>query len=297
MPVGPAVRPNHGVSWMAIGTKRKDLVYVSTGDSVSVYEYAKDVVVGTLKDFTNARGSCTDAQGNVYVTNFNAADILEFSHGGTQPRYIIDPSPYPIDCSVDPTTGNLAVLNEYGKTEYSEGNVLVYTAAKGKPKVYRYPTLTTLSACGYDGNGDLIVSGYASRNLAFAYLPAKGRTLKPFSLPLSYGSEGPAYIRWDGKYLVVGFRNGNDGLIFVQYTVSGSSATQAGSMTMGLGDGDSGPFWVGRTGRSAKGHKANSLVVAVPNDGTYFLRYPGGKVLFELYRDSWGTGVTASHRL
>ncbi len=141
------------------------------------------------------------------------------------------------------------------------------------------------------------MSGYASRTLAFAYLPAGGKALRPLSVPLSYGWEGPAYLRWDGKYLVVGFRDGNDGLVFVQYSISGSSATQAGSTYMGLGDGDSGPFWVGRTGRSAKGHKANSLVVAVPDDGTYFLRFPGGKILFELSRDSWGTGVTASPHL
>jgi hypothetical protein len=283
---------------MAAGTRRKDLVYASAGDSVLVYDYATEEQVGKLAYFTSAHGSCTDGNGDVFVTNFNAADVLEFAHGGTKPiRTLVDPSAYPVDCSVDPVTGNLAVVNEYGKTEYTQGNVAIYVGGKGKPKLYKYSGFTYFIAGGYDGHGDLVVSGYQSRSVpfAFAYLPLGGHSLAAMSLPVSYNWYGPPYIRWDGQYLVVGFRDEFDGLIFVPYAIQGSSGTQKGSTPVTLGDADSGPFWIGRTGSAPLNRNAaNSLAVAIVDDGVYFWNYPSGNLVYQLDQDSWGTGVTAS---
>jgi hypothetical protein len=278
------------------GTKRKDLVYVSAGRSILVYEFGAKSVIEKLTGFTSARGSCTDANANVYVTNYNGADVVEYSHGVTTPsRLLIDPDAYPVDCSVDPTTGNLAVLNIYGKTESSPGNVAIFTGAKGKPKLYSYSAISQFTACGYDGAGDLIVSGYSGFDLAFADLPAGGKALQSFSLPLNYPWQAPAYIRWDGRYLVVEFRNGNDGFTFVQYAVSGSSGTQQGTTTITYGDVGPGPFWVGKTGRGKK-QAANTVGAAIPDFGTYFWSFPQGTPLYELRygQDTYGTGVTVS---
>ena len=55
-----------------------------------------------------AYGMCTDASGNVYMTNENA--VVEYPHGGTSPvRTVRIPGAQTMYCSVDPTTGDLAV--------------------------------------------------------------------------------------------------------------------------------------------------------------------------------------------
>lgn len=280
----------------AVGTKRKDLVYVSAGDSVLVYAYDTQTVIEKLPDLSDARGSCVDSKGNVYVTNFGAADIVEFSHGVTKPaRLVIDPDAYPIDCSIDPKTGNLAVLNYYGKTEYSPGNVAIYTAAKGKPKLYPYSTFSQFLACGYDGTGDLVVSGYSGPDLGFAYLPPGGKTLQSFGLQLSYGWQGPAFIRWDGRHLVIEYRNDNHGFIFVRYAVSGNSGEQEGTTTITYGDVGPGPFWVGKTGRGKK-KVANTVAASIADFGTYFWSFPQGTPIYQLRynQDTYGTGVSVS---
>jgi hypothetical protein len=282
----------------AVGTKRKDLVYVSAGSSVLVYEYGMKTELFKLPDFTDARGSCSDANGNVYVTNFGAADILEFRHGASKPtRILLDPEAYPVDCSVDPKTGDLAVLNEYGKIESTPGDLAVYANAKGKPKIYKDSSFTELIACGYDGNGDLIVSGYSGNSLIFAILPAGGTSLQAFSPPLGYQYDGPAYIRWDGKYLVIEFRDYNDGFIFVRYTISDGSAREEGTTTVELTGVNSGPFWVGKTGTGQR-QAANAVVVATADYGVYIWSYPQGTLLYELGYgpDTYGAGVTISRR-
>jgi hypothetical protein len=58
---------------------------------------------------------CSDRAGKVFLTNTQDNEIIEYAHGGTQPVQTFfytsrDFNPY--DCSVDPTTNNLAVTAE-----------------------------------------------------------------------------------------------------------------------------------------------------------------------------------------
>ena len=54
-------------------------------------------------------GDCTDANGNVFISNDD--NVFEYAHGGTEPIATLDlPGSNAIGCSVDPTTGNLAVV-------------------------------------------------------------------------------------------------------------------------------------------------------------------------------------------
>ena len=82
------------------------------------------------------------------------AGIVEYAHGGSSPvGYLHDNELedfHPSDCSIDPTTGDLAATNLDGI------DVAVYRNARGKPKNYSYVRLTGFW-CGYDGNGNLFV--------------------------------------------------------------------------------------------------------------------------------------------
>ena len=88
-----------------------------------------------LTGFDNRQGECVDGAGNVFVTNSFKGQILEYAHGGTTPiATLSDPNQYPIDCAVDPTTGNLAVTNYFAKT--GPGSVAIYQGAQGAPLFY-----------------------------------------------------------------------------------------------------------------------------------------------------------------
>ncbi len=105
-----------------------DLLYVSKYDDVDVFSYPAGKRVGTLTGFQSPGGLCVDKAGDVFVTNFGASNIVEYAHGGTKPiATLSDPYQEPDDCSVDPTTGNLAVAN-------IGGSVSIYEGARGHPK-------------------------------------------------------------------------------------------------------------------------------------------------------------------
>ena len=72
-----------------------------------------------LSDSNSPYGECVDKAGDVFVADFGGNTgtpaILEYAHGGTKPiATLSDPGYYPESCSIDPTTGNLAVTNDGG---------------------------------------------------------------------------------------------------------------------------------------------------------------------------------------
>ena len=95
--------------------RTKELLYVSNGDAdeVDVYSYRSGKRVGALTGFVQPEGQCVDKRGNVWITNFGTkyqtGYAVEYAHGGSVPLkelQVYDPA---IGCSVDPTSGNLAV--------------------------------------------------------------------------------------------------------------------------------------------------------------------------------------------
>jgi hypothetical protein len=271
-------------------------VYISARTDVEMYKYAQDYYLGKLTGFQDARGLCADAGNDVYVTNFDAADVLEFAPRTSKPREINDVSPYPLDCALDPTNGNLAVVNEYGQTEYSAGNVAIFKGAKGNPKIYRYSAFVNFTSCAFDANGDLLVTGIDSdHQAAFAYLPAGGKALEALSLQTSSDWSGPSYVRWDGQYFVVDFIYNEDFLIFARYAVTKQSGTQKGTMSERIFSYDTAPFWVGKIGGGAKDRKANAIAAATMG-GVFFWKYPSGTLVERFYYgvDSDGTGITVT---
>lgn len=303
IPIQTFPTTNHGMSrrasWMAHDAADKNLLYASDYSDVLVFDYETNTQVGDLEDFSRASGSCTDVLGDVFITNFGAADILEFAHGGTKPvKTLLDPSPYPIDCSVDPKSGDLAVINEYGQSEYSPGSVAIYPGAKGKPKTYKAAAISTYISGTYDDRGDLLVSGDDSSTLSFAMLYIGSKGFKTVTLPHSSNWRGPGNVRWDGEYFDVEYEvpYSENPTVFMWYTIKGANGTQEGYTETDNTEEPMGPFWLGKIGGPKSVKRANQLVAEVANEGTLlFWNYPeGGLYVFIMRYVANGEGVTVS---
>jgi hypothetical protein len=197
-----------GGAWMDGIAKKVDLLYISEGDGqVTVYTYWQKTLVGQLTGFSQPMGECVDKNNNVYITDYLAKQIVEYAHAGKTPIATIDEAPYaPHACSVDQSTGAIAVANEAGSS--SQGNIAVYANPSAKPKIYTDKSITNFQACAYDGSGNLLASDdSASRgDASFAWLAKNGGKLIDVTLPgpqKSFSWNGVSGIQWDGRYYVI----------------------------------------------------------------------------------------------
>jgi hypothetical protein len=86
---------------------------------VKVYTCPQGIFVATLGNFSSVHTMCSDAAGDVFVPECYRNQMPEYARGGTAPIATINTIyNFPADCSVDPTTGNLAV------TVYNEAEVV-----------------------------------------------------------------------------------------------------------------------------------------------------------------------------
>jgi hypothetical protein len=300
-PLAPQSRTaTYGASWMSPDAGGKNLLYVSDYSSVLVYEYGTSSQVGQLSYFSYAAGSCTDPSGDIYVANYGAADVVEFAHGGSKPvKTLIDPSPYATDCAFDPSTGDLAVINKYGQSEYSPGNVAIYAGAKGTPKTYKIKGFVTYVSGAYDPGGNLLVSDDETSGLKFAMLPHGSKSFEAVTLPHGSQMTRPGYVRWDGEYFDVEYSVSYDQnpSMFVWYTIKGTKGTQEGYMITEESGENCGPFWLGRVGGPKSVKRANQLVASASSGygGVFGWEYPqGGAYVFDIYNDQDAGGITAS---
>jgi hypothetical protein len=205
-----ALHPDRGPSWMAPGAAAHELLYISNlnGENVLVYSYPQHKLVGTLTGFDQPDGVCSDKKGDVWIVNNGTAkDVVEYGHGGTKPIATLNESAeLLVGCSVDPTTGNLAVTNASTYLD-GRGSVAIFTHAKGTPTLYTDPKMYYVYFCGYDDKGNLYIDGfpYGSYGFRFAELPKGKKTFTNITLTggtIKYAGN----VRWDGKY--GGWRSG-----------------------------------------------------------------------------------------
>ena len=258
-----AIKPAHRAgSWIAPDAKKKKLLYVSSAltDDVYVYSYSNQQLVGTLTGFKLPYGLCAGKMGDVWIVDDGAQQIVEYKHGGTSPiATLSDPGEYPEGCSVDPTTGNLAVTNFYSAS--GNGSVAIYAHASGEPTTYSDPSIVNFRFCGYDDKGNLFADGAnSSSEFALAELRKGGSGLT--GITLQQKIEWPGGVQWDGKYVAVG--DTDAGII---YRTNGAGGKVKGSTT--LGDSDYvNQFWI-----------AGKTVVAPSQDGNAgvgLYAYPAG---------------------
>ncbi|MGA7353800.1 MAG: hypothetical protein WA431_18265 [Candidatus Cybelea sp.] len=236
-----ATHADRGKSWMLPEAKGEDLLYVAAcgGSGVSVFSYPRGKLVGSLH--VAGCGLCSKANGDFYVTSGD--HIYEYAHGGTRPiATLTDFTGNAFDCSVDPTTRNLAVTNP--QAYYSgPGSVMVYKGDHLK-LIYWDSGLYFINFCAYDDKGDLFIDGstYGSSDTGFAELPKHSRRLRTVTLNQTFANAGA--IRWDGAHLVVGQGSSSQqSSTLYQFAISGSEGTEVGAITL---DGalDLSWFWI-----------------------------------------------------
>ena len=206
------------------GAASGDLMYVLTTDNdVLVLSYPDGSPVA---DISGLRGSpisaCSDSRGHVFVTTSYANSlgyIYEFAHGGTTPIATLTDPGFPSGCSVDPTTGDLAVANQFSHVFGDAGNVAIFRHARGKAIPIKDASVSEFYSCGYDAKGNLFTDAAGAGYIAYPLLPKGSHVFtKVFFNQQLFGVAGP--IRWDGKYFVIGYSEPN---AVYRLTVSGSN--------------------------------------------------------------------------
>jgi hypothetical protein len=197
-------RPNPADSWMTPDAATQDLLYVTDVKTATVYSYPHGKLEGKLKGFYQATGMCVDKTGDVFIVDLALGRIFEYAHGGTKRlATLVSPTRDPSGCSIDPTTGNLAV----GSLGFgSNGSVAIFKNARGQATTYQSSSIYQFYFCGYDDKGNLFADGLiepgGTGDTAFAELPKGGHALKTVTLDHYIG--WPGGVQWDGKYVAVG---------------------------------------------------------------------------------------------
>ncbi len=230
---GSSLTPNQqATAFRAVaGASAGDLLYVVIEEdpaAVDAYSYPQDQLEGQLTGFSVPVGDCADKKGNVYVTDYAANTVIEYSHGGSKPiRTLAVPGSGPVSCAVDPAGGDLAVTVA-GSTSGAGAALAIYRPGKAKPKTYTYKPIQNYAYCAYDDAGNLFVDGDPAQgygyNFELAELQRDARSLQ--AVTLQGGTPWGAGLQWDGKYLAVG--QGVPPQI-LRYTIGGGYGTYVGS--------------------------------------------------------------------
>lgn len=264
-------------SWMAGGAAKSDLLYVSNvNGTVTVYRFWSLAPVGTLTGFSRPKGECVDASGDVFITDRVAEDIVEYRHGGTSPVAVLSDTGFQdYACSVDPTTGNLAVANSY-RSNGTAGGIAVYQNALQKPKYYHVTGAPNPQTCAYDAHGDLLVASDYLRNgrqvVALVYLPKGARSFVRVDASVNGMHESGVYnVQWAGRYWALLY---NNAILRFRIASDGKATHVSTSRLDGNAEGDA-RFWIAHLDRGRQ-RQATQIVAAQPNNEVLFWPYPSG---------------------
>lgn len=204
-PQSVAAHERYTTSWMAPAAATGNLLYVSypESDVVLVFSYPEGEQVGELAGLqAQPEGLCSDARGDVWVTLPGA--IYEYAHAGTTPiAKLQDGTLNAWACSVDPSSGDLAVVSPAAPSG-DFGDVAIYKHARGSPVRHKDGLFLFYFGCGYDPSGNLYVLGFGYGSyppVLFAELP-KGES-KLETIALSHAPQGEGDVQWDGQDVAV----------------------------------------------------------------------------------------------
>jgi|GEM_PF-309121 hypothetical protein len=244
-----ATHAERGRSWILPEARRGALLYISNASlNVYVYSYPRGQHVGTLSVSYEPHGECVDASGDIFIpanstSSQNPGIVYEYAHGGTNPIATLNDPGLPLGCSVDPTTGNLAVSNTYDTSNpynAQNGSIAIYAAAQGQPTMY-YSSQFGMGLCGYDDKGTLYLTGGTGNTRQVQLLRLRKGSgsfeLIRVNKKIYYGLFLAPSVQWDGQYMTVSsvlkrsayFGQKGRGTVFVyRLAISGSSATVIG---------------------------------------------------------------------
>jgi hypothetical protein len=254
-------------SWMAPDAASQDLLYVSDRNWVSVYAYPRGNLVGKLKGFDQASGQCVDGKGDVYIADYGTSRVHEYAHGSRKRMrtlYVLGAH----DCSIDPTSGNLAVISAV------QGGVMILKNSRRHGKEYRDLHFFAYVACAYDAKGNLFVDGWSwpiSGNFVFAELPKGGSQLRIITLNQYLG--WPGGIKWRDQYLAVG-----DTVTpaIYQFVIKGSEGTRVGTTHLGSTAASVKQFWIQGPAVITSTHCTKTCEAGERGSAVMSFKYPAG---------------------
>ena len=262
--------------------RRRHVVYVLT--------YPQGSLLYKLTDWRAAPVNlCSDAKGDVFVsasTSTESGVIYEFAHGGKQPIATMNNPGSTDGCSVDPTTGSVAVANYFSPLHQHHSNIAVFGPGQSSPKIYHQWDLRGFKYCTYDSAGNLFAEAGDRHGLVLVELPhGSDRFVR---VTLNKPIEIPGPIQWDGTDLAIGYPKSD---AVYRVAVSGSTGTVVGSVLLKSPHGKIlDQFWI-------DGH---TLMVPFAASGTHaqeigFWKYPGGgKIVGSLHSFQGATYLFAA---
>jgi hypothetical protein len=222
--------------------RTEDLLYVADpGDNIiRVFSLVRGRQVGQLSENNEPNGACVDAQGRVFFPEFQGGKVVEYAHGRKGPKAFLNGTAgAAFSCSIDPTSGNLAVTNFVGSGN-TQGNVMIYQRARGAPLTYTDPNIYKYFFCGYDVRGNLFVDGQAQSPPVFKFAElAKGSSMFT-DITLNRNINWPGQVQWDGQYMAIGDQTTTS---IYRFLISGSAGTLQGT-TILTGASNVQDFWL-----------------------------------------------------
>jgi hypothetical protein len=266
-----------GRSWMAPEAKKSDLAYISNfyNSTILAFTYPGGKNVGSIAS-DEPQGECTSqtSKGNWWVVESGSDEISEYAHGGTTPlKTLSEDVGEAAGCSVDPTTGNLAV------TLLGTGDVVIFTGGSGTGTTIADDLSSTYFAA-YDDKGDLFVDGITPSDTYGVVELAKGSsTFVPITL--SHTLEFPGDIQWHGTYLAVGDQETSD---IYHFAIHGTKGKEIGVTHL---TGGGGGFWI---------QKPDVIAVDAGSETAAIWKYPAGGSPIRILQGSFDLpiGVTVS---
>jgi hypothetical protein len=247
-----------------------EYAYISDSGSnnIYVYNYSNGTfgseVGSTDNGISEPQGACA-SKGNAWVTNTGTSQVLEFKAPSTTSSGSLTTSgEYPVGCSVD-KKGDIAV-SDIISTSDTEGNVEIFKGGKGTPTSVTCPNLYRYYFLAYDKKGNIWVDGEDS-SYEFAFCEIKAGASSGTAITLNVNPEFPGGVTIAGKNVDI---LDQDAVTINQYTISGTSGTESGTVTLGGGISDPVQDW--QAGKkyvlTANAGSANATAFKYPAGGT-----------------------------
>ena len=310
-----AVHADREQNWMLPEAKKlKQLLYVSVGtaNDVYVYDYKTGEQVGLLTGFDQPQGQCVDAVGNVWITNFGdpstSGYAVEYAHGGITVLSKLSVGGPSMGCSIDPTSGNLAVATAWGG---NGAELVVFKNASGVPAVSTDPFCDSMNSPAYDDKGLLYVEGYGCTDGSGCGQHVC--TLQNGLMTTDVNIHDGGGMMWDGKYMTLSdtVNKHHRGKIHQETVIYQMAEDSHGNLTR-VGETvlschgrrirqpsspplEQQPFIVGSTNTPITKRQGNVVVFAnklCPQNFNYWSYPSGGKALRSLHLPSTGESVS-----
>lgn len=220
---------------------KQALLYVMTDTNFAyVADYPSGASLHKVETEPDVEGTgiCSDANGHVFITGYVKGTsftgyAFEFAHGGASPISTLSFAGTPTSCSVDTTTGNLAITST-ARGNCDSSTVDIFPRATRTPTTYDVPGFACLTGAAYDAQGDLFVGG-SGGGYAIAELPRGSTDFAGISLNQQIKcaqNECHATLQWDGDDLaVIKPTVAHASPIVYRVQISGSLGTIVGTTT------------------------------------------------------------------